>query len=112
MKVAIPVNNGVLCMHFGHCSKFTIVEADEQNRTITSVKTVEPPPHEPGLLPRWLHEMGVTVVIAGGIGARAMQIFSQAGVSVIPGAPADKPEVLVRQYLKGELNTGENVCDH
>ena len=71
-----------------------------------------PPPHEPGVLPRWLHDLGVQVVIAAGMGSRAQQLFVESGIKVITGAPMDPPESLVNQYIEGILMTGENVCDH
>ena len=69
-------------------------------------------PHEPGLLPRWLAEKGVTQIIAGGMGARAQQLFAERGIQVVTGAPADDPETLVKAFLSGTLVTGENACDH
>jgi predicted Fe-Mo cluster-binding NifX family protein len=71
-----------------------------------------PPPHEPGVLPRWLHEMGADVILAGGMGARAQDLFNQNGIKVVTGAPADSPESLVHRFLSNSLVTGENVCDH
>jgi ATP-binding protein involved in chromosome partitioning len=80
----------------------------------TPVKTalVTPPPHEPGLLPRWLHEQGATVIIAGGMGQRAHQLFAQSDIKVVVGAPADTAENLVTAYLSGTLVSGQNACDH
>ena len=75
-------------------------------------KTLRPPPHEPGVLPRWLHEQGVNVVVAGGMGQRAYQLFAQNDIKVIVGAPASDPDDIVAAYLAGTLETGENVCDH
>jgi ATP-binding protein involved in chromosome partitioning len=112
MKVAIPVCEGVLSMHFGHCEKFALVDVDPDTKAITATTSVDAPPHEPGLLPNWLHEKGVTLVIAGGMGIRAQHLFEQAGVKVIVGAPSAEPESVVRDYLSGSLVTGDNVCDH
>jgi ATP-binding protein involved in chromosome partitioning len=112
MRVAIPVCEGVLSMHFGHCEKFALVDIDPDKKAITAAATIDAPPHEPGLLPHWLHEKGVTLVIAGGMGMRAQQIFEQAGVKVIVGAPSAEPELVVMNYLAGSLVTGANVCDH
>jgi predicted Fe-Mo cluster-binding NifX family protein len=71
-----------------------------------------PPAHEPGVLPKWLGEMGVKLVIAGGIGRRAQQLFNENGINVITGAPGDTPQQLVGDYLNGQLQSGPNVCDH
>ncbi len=110
MKIAIPLAEGKLTNHFGHCEQFAIIDVDGDR--IDNKKLVTPPPHEPGVLPRWLGEMGVNLIIAGGMGQRAMSLFQERGVRVITGAPILEPEELVSQYLKGTLQTGENVCDH
>jgi predicted Fe-Mo cluster-binding NifX family protein len=112
MKIAIPVANGNLCLHFGHCEKFVIVDVDETTKTITGKEEVVPPPHEPGVLPKWLHEKGANVIIAGGMGMRAQQFFSEYGIKVVVGAPPEHPQTVVQNYLKGTLVTGSNVCDH
>ena len=74
-----------------------------------------PPPHEPGVLPKWLHELGANVIIAGGMGQRAIQLFDEEGIKVMIGAPVAEPEsVLVNNYLSDTLLTGGNLCgeDH
>lgn len=112
MRIAMPIAGGKLCMHFGHCEQFALVDADESKKTILSAKYVTPPPHEPGVLPRWLHEQGATVIIAGGMGQRAQGLFAQNEIKVIVGAPAESPEAVVKAYLAGTLKTRENACDH
>ncbi len=71
-----------------------------------------PPPHQPGLLPRWLHERGADVLIAGGMGRRAQGLFAQAGIEVVVGAQSSDPRRIVEDYLADALETGENLCDH
>ena len=110
MKFAIPLAEGKLTAHFGHCQEFALVEV--QANQIKSKETLVPPPHEPGVLPKWLHELGTSVIIAGGMGARALELFAQNNIKVIVGASALAPEELVQQYLDNSLQTGGNVCDH
>ena len=112
MKIAIPTANDLLAMHFGHCETFTILSADTENNTINAQESATAPPHEPGVLPRWLAEKGVDLVIAGGMGNRAQELFRAQGIEVIIGAPAQKPVELVQTYLRGELKPGTNLCDH
>jgi ATP-binding protein involved in chromosome partitioning len=107
---AVPTAEGKLCAHFGHCDQFAIIETEEGKIKTKTMHT--PPPHEPGVLPKWLHEMGAHIIIAGGMGSRAQQLFVENGIKVITGAPGDTPESLVRQYLSDNLVTGANVCDH
>ena len=111
MKIAIPMAAGQLCMHFGHCEQFGLFSIDE-NGAIQDSQFLTPPPHEPGLLPKWLAEKGATVILAGGMGMRAQQLFIQSGIEVCVGVPAGPPEEIVSAYLAGTLTTGENVCDH
>ncbi|MDD2404593.1 MAG: NifB/NifX family molybdenum-iron cluster-binding protein [Victivallaceae bacterium] len=111
MKIAIPMAEGKLCMHFGHCEQFALVDVDASNK-ITGKTLVTPPPHEPGLLPRWLGEQGVNAIIAGGMGQRAQVLFQERNIKVVVGAPGNEPEILVTAYLDGTLTTGANSCDH
>lgn len=109
-KVAIPLAEGRLTNHFGHCEQFAIIQVDDGQ--IKGKELVTPPPHEPGLLPRWLGEKDVHCIIAGGMGQRAIQLFAERAIKVITGAPNLTPEELVKSYLDGTLVTGANVCDH
>jgi ATP-binding protein involved in chromosome partitioning len=107
---AVPTAEGKLCSHFGHCDQFALIETESGEIKGKTMHT--PPPHEPGVLPKWLHEMGAHIIIAGGMGSRAQGLFNENGIKVITGAPVDTPESLVRQYLSDSLVTGSNVCDH
>ncbi len=112
MKIALPLAQGRLSMHFGHCQEFAIFDVQPENKEIISYQKYNAPPHQPGLLPRWLAEKGVSLVIAGGMGQRAQAIFNEAGIDVTVGAPSEEPEKLVHRYLDGTLQTGDNLCDH
>lgn len=112
IKIAIPTANGQLCMHFGHCETFAIVTADAATQTILATESIVPPPHEPGVLPKWLGEQNVNLIIAGGMGQRAQSLFTQQGIKTIAGAPVESPENIVNSYLQGKLMTGNNACDH
>ena len=112
MGLAVPVTDGRLSPHFGHCECFALVDVDPHSRTILSQEEVAAPPHQPGLLPRWLVEKEAQIVITGGVGQRAQGLFAAHGITVITGAPAEAPDRLVAAYLSGTLQAGENVCDH
>jgi hypothetical protein len=65
------------------------VTRDEvEGNEITKKETLVPPAHEPGVLPAWLHDLGASVIIAGGMGGRAIDLFMQNSFNVIIGAPA------------------------
>jgi len=112
VRYAIPVANGQLCQHFGHCEQFALVDFDTEQHKIVKHEQHTPPPHEPGVLPRWLHEQGAHIIIAGGMGMRAQNLFSQNGISVIVGAAETDPQKLVQSHATGALETGENACSH
>ena len=112
MRIAIPVTDGKISSHFGHCEQFAIIEADPDSKEIKSQQLLAPPPHQPGLLPRWLSQLKVNLIIAGGMGRRAQQLFAQNNNDVIVGAMDNTPEQLVQEYLTGQLKCGHNICDH
>lgn len=112
MKIALPVAQGMLCLHFGHCEQFAVFDVDPEGKVIKGKQMLDPPRHEPGVLPRWLHEQGADVIITGGMGIRAQNLFSQNGIEVVVGAPAENPDEVVKAYLEGNLQTGSNICDH
>ena len=111
MKIAIPLVEGNLSMHFGHCDQFAVMDVNEKG-TVTNREDLTPPPHEPGVLPAWLHSLGVTHIIAGGMGSRAQSLFASNDIKVIVGAPSESPEELASMCAVGTLVSGGNVCDH
>jgi len=112
MKIAVPVANGMLSLHFGHCQQFAVFDVDSDSQKILGKQMLDPPGHEPGVLPKWLHEQGADVILTGGMGARAQNLFTQSGIKVVVGAPANDPEEVVKQFLAGDLQPGQNICDH
>lgn len=112
MRIAIPVSEGQLASHFGHCQFFALVDVEPTEKVINETAMVEPPAHEPGALPAWLAEKGANLILAGGIGSRAIQLFEAQGIEVIVGAPQLDPQSLVMAYLAGEVGAGANACDH
>ncbi len=112
MRIAVPVTGGEMSSHFGQCERFVIFDVGEDGKSVGRREELLPPPHEPGTFPRWLHEQGATVIIAGGMGSRAQSLFSQNDIQVVVGATGGAPDVLVRNFLEGRLETGANACDH
>lgn len=108
--LAFPLANGVLCSHFGHCEKFAIVEVEDKN--IVNIKELTPPEHVPGLYPKWVASFGVTDVIAGGMGQRAIDLFKEQGINAFVGAPIKTAEELAKEFIDASLELGANYCDH
>lgn len=112
MIIAIPVYNNKLDLHFGHCKEFALIKVDYEKKSILSRENIQAPPHQPGLLPPWLAKQGVNIIIAGGMGQRAKDLFVKENIKVLVGAPEENPEQLVAKYLVNTLQLGENCCDH
>ncbi len=109
-RIAIPLENGVLCAHFGHCQQFAIVEV--VNNKITDIKEITPPEHIPGLYPRWVAEFGVTDVIGGGMGQKAIDLFNQQNINAFVGAPTKAARELVSDFIENKLILTANYCNH
>ena len=108
--IAVPSSNGMLDEHFGHCREFALLSVEDDK--IISESIIDAPPHEPGLLPKFLAEKGVTDVIAGGMGNRAIELFNQQKVNVFVGAPKQAPKEITTGFLNGSLDFSANYCDH
>ncbi|MDD2525161.1 MAG: NifB/NifX family molybdenum-iron cluster-binding protein [Bacteroidales bacterium] len=109
-RIAIPVEYGRLCTHFGHCKFFYIASVNE--KSVISEEIIKPPKHEPGLYPAWVSEKGATIVIAGGMGEKAQELFRKENIELFIGAEFKDPKDLVIDFLTGNLKTGSNSCNH
>ncbi len=109
-KFAIPTVNKMLTPHFGHCENFAIVSTENDN--IISIQFIDPPVHQPGAYPKFLADQGVNVIISGGMGIKAQELFAQNNIEVCIGVSSNSPQYIVEQYLQNQLETGQNLCDH
>jgi predicted DNA-binding protein (UPF0251 family)/predicted Fe-Mo cluster-binding NifX family protein len=112
MRIAIPLADGTLSRHFGHCSQFYVAEVDRKQGKVISQEYLVPPPHAPGVIPRFLVQQGIQVILAGNMGDRAEKILTHAGMEVHMGVLEEDPARLIEEYLKGELRTGAVECHH
>lgn len=110
-KIALPLAQGQLCAHFGHCEQFAVITVDDNN-AVVAMEKLTPPPHEPGVIPTWLAGKGVDTVLAGGMGERAQAIFAAKGIKVVCGVAAGAPEEIVQRYLNNTLTVADNACGH
>lgn len=111
-KIALPTRGGVIDNHFGHCEFYTIVTVSEDNQ-ILSTQTI-PSPQGCGCksnIASKLQEDGVTVMLAGNMGAGALQKLAAHNIQVIRGCSGPIMEV-VNAYLEGNLQDSGEACQH
>lgn len=109
-RIAVPCDNGQVSAHFGHAPEIRFFNIE--NGSIASEESLTPPPHEPGVLPAWIAEQGATVVLAGGMGGRAVQLFEQHGIAVVTGVSVMDAKTAVESHLHGTLTAAQNACNH
>ncbi|SHF60964.1 Predicted Fe-Mo cluster-binding protein, NifX family [Caldanaerobius fijiensis DSM 17918] len=107
MKIAIASDGNFVSQHFGHCEGFTIYEIE--GKQIITKNFIENPGHRPGYLPQFLKDLGVNVIIAGGMGDSAQKLFAENGIEVIVGVSGICDDV-IQQYLKDELKSTGSIC--
>lgn len=107
MKIAVASEGKMVTEHFGHCEGFTIFDTEEGK--ILSDEFIPNPGHRPGFLPVFLYEKGVKVIISGGMGGGAVDIFNEKNIEVITGASGDA-RTAVMNYLQGNLKSTGSVC--
>ena len=107
MKIAVAAMGNTVAQHFGHCENFIFF--DTEDGKIKGVNSVPNPGHRPGFLPNFLADNGAEVVIAGGMGGGAVDIFNERNVEVIVGASGDA-QAAAEAYLKGELESTGSIC--
>ncbi|NLM16102.1 MAG: dinitrogenase iron-molybdenum cofactor [Candidatus Riflebacteria bacterium] len=107
MKIAVASDNGMVTGHFGHCENFMIFEAEDKK--IVKSETIANPGHKPGFLPNFLAEQGVTVIISGGMGAGAVNIFNERNIEVVLGAAGDA-KAAAEAYAQGTLKSTGSTC--
>ena len=110
MKIATACDGMEITGHFGHCENFCIFETE--NEEIVKNIILPNPGHKPGFLPNYLNDLGVNVIISGGMGGGAIEIFNEKNIEVVTGASGDAREV-AEKFLKGKLKSTGSVChDH
>ena len=107
MKIAIASDGKNVSQHFGHCEGFTIYEVAEGK--ILSNEFTQNPGHKPGYLPVFLKELNVDVIIAGGMGETAQQLFNERNIEVIVGTQGLCDDT-INKYVKGDLKSTGSVC--
>ena len=103
--------DGQISQHSGRCPYYLLVEVEGSE--IKKTDAVDNPyydDHIPGMVPKFINEQGANVMVAGGMGPRAIDMFSNFGIEVVTGAVGNTGNVL-QAYLKGEIS-GVEPCKH
>ena len=109
MIIAVATENNMVAQHFGRCPEYTLFKLAE--KSIAEEQIIQNPGHEPGFLPGYLADKGVTCIIAGGMGPRAQSLFEDHNIETRIGVAGPVRDV-VEAYLSGELNSGPSACEH
>jgi predicted Fe-Mo cluster-binding NifX family protein len=99
--------DSVVSPHFGRCPYYVLVDLD--GREVSGVSAVENPcfgQHGPGEVPSFIRSQRADVMLAGGMGRRAIGFFQQYGIQAATGATGTVRHAL-EQYLGGALREAE-----
>jgi predicted Fe-Mo cluster-binding NifX family protein len=108
MRIAVFADHkqgldSIVSPHFGRCPHYILVDVEGHN--VTAVQEVDSPfdgHHQPGQVPGFIHSLGASVMLAGGMGGRALMFFEQYGIEGVTGAYGTVRQS-VERYLGGEL---------
>lgn len=109
MKIAVAVENGQVCGHFGHSPSFSFYEVEDGK--IVSSENIQSPGAGHGILPDFIASNRAKVIIAGGMGAGAVNGCNARGIQVITGVTGNSDEAALL-FAKGQLVSNDSVCSH
>ncbi len=112
MKIAVPTKSGLVDNHFGHCEAYSIFTIDENNK-IESVE-LYPSPQGCGCksnIASLLQEEGVTAMLAGNMGAGALNVLTNHGIKVYRGCSGNISQ-LVQDFLDEKITDSGEGCNH
>ena len=110
MKIAVTYEAGLIFQHFGHTAAFKIYEVE--NNAVVSARVVDTNGSGHGALASFLADLGVEVLICGGIGGCAQTALADAGIQLFGGVHGDADDA-VYDYLAVTLAYNPNArCDH
>ena len=110
MRIAVTYQDGQIYQHFGHTQQFKI--NDVEDNQIVSSKVIDTDGYGHGALAGFLKNLGVDIIICGGIGGGVQNALKQAGIQLYGGVQGNVDEV-VECLLDGRLIYNDNVqCSH
>ena len=110
MKIAVTYENGEIFQHFGHTEQFKVY--DVQNSAIVKEEIIDTNGSGHGALAGLLSDLGVDILICGGIGGGAQMALMQAGSKLFGGVSGNADDA-VAACIAGTLSYDPNAkCDH
>lgn len=110
MKIAVTYKNGEIFQHFGHTEQFKVY--DVQNSAIVKAEVIDTNGSGHGALAGLLSDLGVDILICGGIGGGAQMALMQAGIKLFGGVSGNADDA-VAACIAGTLSYDPNAkCDH
>ncbi len=109
MRIAIAMDGNQVSGHFGHSEGYAIFDVEDS--IIYRRDDLPSPGHEPGRLPVFLAEHNVDLIIAGGMGPKAIALFQQNGIDVLLGVSGNV-DYIAQDYIAGRLSPGASTCHH
>jgi predicted Fe-Mo cluster-binding NifX family protein len=118
MKIALATDDNmgldaVLSHHFGRCPYYIVV--DVKDKEIQDIKAAKNPFYEShgqaGEVPNFIHSLGADVIIAGGMGPKAIGFFQQLGIQALTGASGIVGDV-IKSYIHGQIEGAVPCSDH
>jgi predicted Fe-Mo cluster-binding NifX family protein len=112
MRIAVPVLDDVFCEHFGRSNGFFLCDVEEPTRQLGRTRTVLRPRGKGKCesLPDWLAQMGITMLLVGGMGEVGRHRFDQLGITVSVGHRGTDPQEVVTGFLAGSAEHKKNPC--
>jgi len=110
MKIALPSSGNMVDEHFGHCEFFTVITLDDEKK-IVNQETLQPPAGcgcKTNIVDT-LAKMGVTVMLAGNMGAGAVNVLTSHGIEVVRGCRGDVRQV-AKNWIDGSLSDSGSAC--
>ncbi len=114
MKIAVPVTrSNQIDDHFGHCEFYSVYTVSE-GKEITDIQTIK---SEQGCgcksnIAGVLAGNGVSIMLAGGIGAGAINVLNNSGIQVVRGCSGNAIDA-VKLYVTGTItDSGESCGQH
>ena len=109
MRIAIPLKQNKFSLNFSACDQFAFIEIKKGTRQILDAQYKTPLSFNLDALPRWIRENEVDLILAGGMGQRAKEIFAQNQIDVRVGFLNGSIKEVIEKFIESQLSRGETT---